>query len=150
MAMTITMVTRDEWGARQPKQTLPLTLPVQHVICSLTRTQPCFSLQSCKHFVKRFQKYHQAVKKRLDIPYNFLLAPDGTVFEGRGWHNYTEFKYWLPKGHTIKDAVHIALIGDYKDQNIPIPRPMLEAMKYLILFGIKKHFIDENYELHMV
>lgn len=45
---------------------------------------------------------------------SFLLAPDGTFYEGRGWMNFSDVKYCFPLGHHVKEGLHVAIIGDYK------------------------------------
>lgn len=58
--------------------------------------------------VKDIQEFHIQHRQWKDIGYNFLVAPTGDVFEGRGWGVVGSH---APKYNS--KSVGICLIGDY-------------------------------------
>jgi hypothetical protein len=58
--------------------------------------------------VRNIQAFHQGpTRKWADIAYSFLVAPDGTIFEGRGWGKQGAHA----KGYN-SSSIGIAYIGD--------------------------------------
>jgi hypothetical protein len=76
------MITRAEWGARAPTST-PATTTVTHLIVHHTADSPPASGDFAA-WVRAIQIYHQNSNGWADIGYNFLVAPNGLLFEGRG------------------------------------------------------------------
>src|SRR6266513_83590 len=76
------IVSAKEWGsAPQPipdsrKQT-PQYVTIHHAGVLWEAKVPPAT------FVKNMQSWGQREKKWPDLPYHFLIAPDGTIFEGR-------------------------------------------------------------------
>lgn len=75
------IITRDEWGARPPTRITPLNLPVRMAIthhgvspATPARTQ-----------WQGYQRLHMDVRRWTDLAYNWGIANDGTIYEGRGW-----------------------------------------------------------------
>ncbi|GAB3007513.1 hypothetical protein GCM10027051_04300 [Niabella terrae] len=71
-----------------------------------------------------------------DIPYHFLIAPDGTIFEGRDpatvGETYTEYD---PEGHLL-----ICLLGNYEKQELgPAAR---NSLARLIAYCCQQYGID--------
>ncbi len=65
-----------------------LSTPVPYVAILHTTGKQCKTLDSCISLVQHWQGLHMNTKGWDDIGYNFLVAGNGDVFEGRGW-NYT-------------------------------------------------------------
>jgi hypothetical protein len=58
--------------------------------------------------VQQIQAFHQGPERKwADIGYNFLVAPDGTVYEGRGWG----FAGAHARGKN-SESIGVAFIGD--------------------------------------
>lgn len=97
------LVTRSQWGARPPRS-IPRHTPwnrsvdlwLHHTAGPETQTP------------SDIQAFHQGPSRGWnDIGYNYLIAPDGTVYEGRGrevWGAHSPGKNGQPS---------VALIGDY-------------------------------------
>uniref|UniRef100_A0A452HC73 Peptidoglycan-recognition protein n=1 Tax=Gopherus agassizii TaxID=38772 RepID=A0A452HC73_9SAUR len=80
-----TIITRSQWGARAPRNRVPLSTPVPYVIIYHTAGSSCISQASCSQLVRSIQNYHMDSNGWADIGYNFLIGEDSRVYEGRGW-----------------------------------------------------------------
>lgn len=79
------MISRAQWGARKARHrdSLPLSridTIVIHYSAAYHDEFPSYSAR-----VRETQNFHMDVRGWNDIAYNFLVARDGTLFEGRGW-----------------------------------------------------------------
>lgn len=86
--MTVTWITRDQWGARQPesRQDLPDNrLRGMAVHYSAAEADRAPDHDTCDDRVRSIQNYHQGHNGWVDIAYNWLVCQHGGVFEGRGW-----------------------------------------------------------------
>lgn len=78
--MTIDYVTRDEWGARAPLTTVPVTWQQR------TGFVTHYSFGNKDQSVRSIQDFHMDSRGWSDIGYNFLVRHDGTIYIGRGWN----------------------------------------------------------------
>ncbi len=73
-----------------------------------------------------------------DIPYHFLIAPDGTIYEGRDVYTVGETNTeYDPAGHLL-----ITLLGNFEVQEVNPQQ--LDALTKLIAYSCKKY--DLPYE----
>lgn len=105
------LLEREDWLARQPTRSpRPVSLErVQGMV--LHHNGPEMNWASKPSvLVRSIQNYHMGVRGWSDIAYSFVVAQDGTVFQGRGW-DWDEFAQldegadlisvmWLGGGHT--------------------------------------------------
>ncbi|XP_073417362.1 peptidoglycan recognition protein 3-like isoform X2 [Dendrobates tinctorius] len=80
-----TIVTRAQWGGKNPTCRSYLRTPVPNVIIHHTEGAFCNSRTTCSAQVRNIQNYHMKSRGWCDIGYNFLIGEDGLVYEGRGW-----------------------------------------------------------------
>jgi len=75
-------VTRGQWGAKPPKSRLPIDrCDVTHfVLHHAAATYP-----DGETAMRRIQSFHQDTRGWWDYAYNFGVAEDGTIYEGRGF-----------------------------------------------------------------
>ncbi|XP_054264346.1 peptidoglycan-recognition protein SB2-like isoform X2 [Macrosteles quadrilineatus] len=130
------MVTREEWMAhrtyvREDDDVRVFKGPVGTVRKTYTDTWECENPAECKRLVYELQAMH-LTKYSFDIMWNFMVAPDGSIYEGRGWKYDAERpeKYRPLNG----DCVDIAYIGNYIAK--PVPDVMKEAMDRLVDWGV--------------
>lgn len=73
------IVTRAEWGARQPtkRYTMPTPTPRLWLHHAAVEYEGAAAVREC-------QRFHMDSKGWADIAYSFLVDDDGTVYEGRG------------------------------------------------------------------
>src|SRR5687768_12345699 len=74
-------VTREEWGSEpQPlpdsRKHTPQFITIHH------GGTPWKAGRDPQDFVKSMQKWGQTEKNWPDLPYHFMIAPDGRIFEG--------------------------------------------------------------------
>ncbi len=76
------LITQEEWRAGLPAPTYQrATTQVNHIIIHHSATFN--SLTNYENVVRNIYLFHTQDREWSDIGYNFLVAPDGTLFEGR-------------------------------------------------------------------
>ncbi|KAK2139988.1 hypothetical protein LSH36_1522g00010 [Paralvinella palmiformis] len=75
------ITSRSEWGAPSISEGETLRLPMQIIVMYL-RGNNCTTKQECTEEAKHLYKEKEN--------YNFMIAGDGTVFEGRGWRMFSD------------------------------------------------------------
>jgi hypothetical protein len=102
-------VSREEWGS-QPK---PLPDSAKHTPKHITIHHggtPWKTGRDPAKYVKAVQEYGQKEKNWPDLPYHFMIAPDGRIFEARPieYEPQSNTKYEL-KGH-----IGVELMGNFE------------------------------------
>lgn len=124
---TLKIVTREEWGSRpepipESRKQVPKFFTIHHAGSFWKPgTDPLMAMQG-------LQKYSQRDKSWPDVPYHYLIAPDGRVFEGRDWH-------YQPESNTKYDlngVLNIELFGNFEEQRVSI-----EQLRSLVLLIAK-------------
>lgn len=82
---SVTIIPRSGWGARAPKCTQALAVPVRYAFIHHTAGSAPTTESGEQSAMRSTQNYHQNSKGWCDIAYNFLVMPSGRVYEGRGW-----------------------------------------------------------------
>lgn len=89
--------------------------------------------------IRAIYYYHAVSRGWGDIGYNYLIAPDGTIYEGRFGGD------GVVAGHTSgynTGTVGIALLGNYQDESIPAP--MMKSLAGLVYEKADLHNIDPD------
>ncbi|XP_072286670.1 peptidoglycan recognition protein 1-like [Pyxicephalus adspersus] len=135
-----TIVSRAQWGAKNPRCTKLLSTPVSNVIIHHTSGSSCSSMASCRIKIRSLQYTHMVIKGLEDIGYNFLIGEDGAVYEGRGWKTNG--------GHASNYnsiSTGIGFIGSYTNH---VPNTAAQnAAKQLIACGVERNYIKKTYAL---
>jgi len=76
----MTMITRAEWGARQPTRVTALSTPVREIWIHHGAGSSANPIDQWRGY----QRFHMDVKGWSDIAYNFGIGRGGEVLEGRG------------------------------------------------------------------
>jgi hypothetical protein len=114
----VRIVSRAEWGARPASSSTRLQ-PDRVGLLVLHHTTGRYAGWET---VRQIQAFHQGpTRKWSDVGYNFLVAPDGTVFEGRGWDRVGAHA----RGRN-SESVGVAFIGDGRS---PVP---VEAQRAIV------------------
>ena len=115
------IVSRAEWGAAPARSTTPLS-PAMVNLFVLHHTTGSFR---GARTVRSIQQFHQGPERKwADIGYNFLVAPDGVIYEGRGWG----FRGAHARGHN-HESVGVAFMGD---GSRPMPIPAQQSVLWLL------------------
>jgi len=121
----VKIVSRSEWGARPPVGKR-VSVPAAERACVVIHhtTGETLGKGDPAAWVRSIQRFHQSVRGWADVGYHWLVAGDGTVFEGRGWDVVGAH---CP-GHNT-DGWGIALLGDGSDV---VPEDALESIGELL------------------
>ncbi|KAI0238741.1 hypothetical protein LSAT2_010507, partial [Lamellibrachia satsuma] len=79
----LTIVTRNEWGARAGKPLSAITRNPPKILFIHHEGSGDICTNNCAQRVRDIQAAH--LKKWSDIGYSYLVADDGRAYEGRGW-----------------------------------------------------------------
>jgi uncharacterized lipoprotein YddW (UPF0748 family) len=128
---SVSIVPRAGWNAVEPKpfkQQTPVRITIHHEGTYFDSTK-----DAAKH-LKNIQTWGMGPdRKWVDIPYHFLISPNGTIFEGRNvfttGETATEYD---PTGHLL-----ICLMGNFETQEVPPVQ--LEALTKLIAWSSKRY-----------
>lgn len=121
---------RSSWNAleaRAYKTQVPVHITVHHEGSKLEITDDAAKK------INAIQRWGMGPdKKWADIPYHFLIAPNGTVYEGRNAFTVGETSTeYDPSGHLL-----ICCLGN-RDVD-PVPEAQLKALIKLIAFSSRK------------
>ncbi|XP_041365178.1 peptidoglycan recognition protein 1-like [Gigantopelta aegis] len=139
-AVCPTIVSRAEWGARQPKNHTPLSGATKYVFVHHSTGEGCTTRADCSRKVRSFQNYHMNSRGWSDIGYSFLVGEDGNAYEGRGWNTQGAHT----KGYNSV-ALGICMIGNF--QNRLPNQAALDTLHKLIECGKANGKIKSDYIL---
>lgn len=81
--MSFEYVTRQEWGAVGPRSIRPVA-PEAFTAIEVHHTAGTTSGDGAA-IMRNTQAFHMGERNYQDIFYNWLVHPDGTIYQGRGW-----------------------------------------------------------------
>ena len=136
-------VDQDIWRAGLDAPTVkPAAHKVTHIIVHHTATSNTDS--NYVNVMRNIYLYHTRVNGWDDVGYNFLVAPDGTIFQGRDGVGVDEDDN-IKGAHFCgknTNTMGISMIGDY--QHIPPTDTALQALEQLIAWKMNKENIEAN------
>lgn len=122
---SLVVVSRDAWGSKpQPMPTtrrhVPKLITIHHAgVLWKAGTDPAQN-------ARNLQKFSQNEKKWPDVPYHFMVAPDGRVFEGRDVNYEPDSNTKYP----LNGVLNIELMGNFEEQRVSVEQ--LRATTLLI------------------
>jgi N-acetylmuramoyl-L-alanine amidase len=124
---------RSSWNAAEPKPYkthIPSKITVHHEGTKLELTD------DAARKIKNIQTWGMGPDRSwTDIPYHFLIAPDGTIYEGRDVFTVGETATeYDPTGHLL-----IVCLGNLEQQ--PVPKKQLQSLINMIAYASKKYKI---------
>ncbi|XP_068570133.1 peptidoglycan recognition protein 5 [Cebidichthys violaceus] len=140
MDQTVSIVSRQQWGAVAPKSREALKGSAKKVVIHHTALPRCKDQTECMKRVVSIQRTHMTERGFDDIGYNFLVGEDGKVYEGRGWGVVGAHA----KGNN-HDSLGIAFMGNFKD-NTPSTEAM-SSVKCLLQSGVCQCFLNPEFTL---
>jgi hypothetical protein len=127
----ITIIPRSGWNAIEPKpykQHTPGRITVHHEGTRLTVED------DAARKIRNIQVWGMGKDRNwADIPYHFLIAPDGTIYEGRNVYTVGETATeYDPTGHLL-----ITCLGNLEEQEVP--EAQLKSLVQLIAWCVDKY-----------
>ena len=131
----VATVPRSEWkanDARPYKQHVPVRITIHHEGGKVLDASGDGAQR-----LKNIQVWSMGTDRNwTDVPYHFLIAPDGTVYEGRDVNTVGETNTeYDPTGHLL-----ICFLGNYEQQELT--PELLNGLSRLIAHFCKKYNID--------
>lgn len=99
------------------------------------------SLADPEESIRAIYYYHAVTRGWGDIGYNYIITPDGQIFQGRAGGE------GVVAGHASgynTGTIGIALLGNYEED--PVPGEMMQALTALVYEKAELHNIDVNGE----
>jgi len=132
----ITIIPRSEWNAAEPrpfKQHTPVRITVHHEGTKLEVTDDAAKK------IMNIQKWGMGPDRNwVDIPYHFLIAPDGKIYEGRNVNTVGETATeYDPAGHLL-----ITCLGNLEVQEVG--REQLQSLIKLVAYCSEKYKIPSE------
>jgi hypothetical protein len=129
----VNIVPRSAWEALEPKdyaQHKPVRITVHHEGTILKASDDAAKK------IKAIQRWGMGPEKKwADIPYHFLIAPDGKVYEGRSVFTVGETSTeYDPTGHLL-----ICCLGNLEKDSVPPAQ--LKALVQMIAYSSAKYNI---------
>ena len=130
----LTIIPRSGWNALDPKpykSHTPVRITVHHEGTKLEITD-----DAAKN-IRNIQAWRMGKDRNwADIPYHFLIAPDGTIYEGRNVNTVGETNTeYDPTGHLL-----INCLGNLEVQEVPPAQ--LQSLINLVAYTSTKYKID--------
>ena len=125
------IVPRSAWNAQEPrpyKQHIPVRITVHHEGTRLELTDDAAKK------IHNIQVWGMGKDRNWsDIPYHFLIAPNGTIYEGRNVNTVGETATeYDPTGHLL-----INCLGNLEQQEVPAQQ--LNSLIKMIAYSCKKY-----------
>ncbi len=130
------IIPRSEWNAAEPvpfRQHVPVRITVHH---EGTRLEPT---DDAAKKIKNIQTWGMGKDRNwTDVPYHFLISPNGKIYEGRNpftvGETATEYD---PSGHLL-----ITCLGNMNEQEVSPEQ--LESLLQMIVYACKTFKIDPS------
>jgi hypothetical protein len=130
------IIPRSGWNANEPlpyKTHTPVRITIHHEGTTFEAGK-----DAAKH-IRNVQVWGMGKDRNwADIPYHFLIAPDGTIYEGRNVNTVGETATeYDPTGHLL-----ITCLGNFEVQEVT--QQQLDALVQTIAYACKKYNISSD------
>ena len=146
-SIDLPIISREEWGCPDldpdsktycngPEWT-PFLNPITNIIIHHTAIEE--KDENWEKSVRDIWKFHSKTREWSDIGYNYLIDPDGNIYEGRYGGEF------VTGGHTYLHnvgTVGISMLGNYENRNLTTKAE--ETLKKLIDYLSKRYKINPN------
>ncbi len=129
------IVSRADWGSKplpldESRRQVPRLITLHHAgVIWKDSDEPLAKARA-------LQTWGQKEKNWPDVPYHYLIAPDGRILEGRDWH-------YQPESNTKYDldgVLNIQLWGDFESQRVSVDQ--LRATVKLVAWFCETQKLD--------
>lgn len=144
------LIKRANWSNETSAVSIGLEVyKVKRLIIMDTKSEPCYNNTDCIDFIIRRKKVLYFIPLSKDTARmereNFFIAPDGTVYEGRGFH-FGAHTYDRQQTNYNHDALGISFIGNYT--NLPLTSLQVASFQAFVQGGIDFDRINASYILY--
>ncbi|XP_049828421.1 uncharacterized protein LOC126267342 [Schistocerca gregaria] len=147
------VVSREKWLANPPAAPIPkLECPVRVVVICHTGTTAPKSVERERRQMRSLHDFEVHCRGRADLPFNFVLAPSGAVYEGRGWALAADLRLLgrdleldVPDDGSGRRCLAVALLGTFC-RRLPAP-PALDALPYLLAEAERRGVLTRDYRV---
>ncbi|XP_061170767.1 peptidoglycan-recognition protein SC2-like [Saccostrea echinata] len=137
----VSIISRDEWGARAPNDHDHMNTPVTVALIHHTDRDHCTSKAACIAELKDMQSFHMDNQSHSDIMYNFIIGEDGNVYEGRGWNTVGGH---MPSWGIVSQG--IAVMGNF--QLVPPNAAAITALQNLLACLVHNNKLTPDYKIY--
>ncbi len=131
---------RAEWGARPPRETQALRLPVGYAFIHHTAGSMPTTPEAERNTMRSIQNYHQNEKGWADIAYNFVIFPSGRIAQGRGWNTVGAATYnWNSR------SLSFCFAGNYETSQPA--QQSLNACRALLAEALRQRYLTSDFIL---
>ncbi len=128
------MVAPEEWGSEPDDMSdllhTPKYLTVHHDgVAFAAGSDPAAK-------IKTLQTWGKAEKDWPDVPYHYLIAPDGTIYEGRS----TDYMPETNTDYDVSGHIGIDVMGNFEEQRVS--KAQLRSLVHLLAWLANTHSID--------
>lgn len=137
------LIERPGWGAAGGRGPIIAGRSVPWVVVHHTgdsRIVAGSALSHEKAIIRRIESDHVLGRGWQGIGYNFLVTPNGHVFEGRGWGHMGAH---APGKNDESVGVCFTMNGDEG----PLTPAAIEAFRELVAHGVEHHHLADGYEV---
>jgi len=154
---------RECYGGLPPQEGIQqLKLPIRRVIVTQTgdMIETCTTFEACSRRVREIQAFFVESYSMKDIPFNFLIGGDGTVYEGRGYQYEGESFYnrsnenliFLPRiddNVTLSSlnalGISVAFIGTFESQELN--HVHIQTFASFLELSVSQDWIVQDYSI---
>lgn len=141
------LVTRDQWGSKPDpipasRKHTPKWITIHHAGVLWTNSQdPAQFVRNMQSWGKRRPELEKPPRNTYwpDLPYHFLIAPDGHIFEGRP----VEYELESNTEYSLAGNLGVEMMGDFNKQRPS--KAQLEACVRLTAWLMQEHKIDADH-----
>ncbi|XP_034109001.1 peptidoglycan-recognition protein SB1 [Drosophila albomicans] len=141
VTLALTIQPRSSWGAASARSPSRINGAVEYVIIHHSdNPNGCTTSAQCQRLIKNIQSDHKGRRSFSDIGYNFIVAGDGNVYEGRG--------FGLQGSHAPmynRRSIGIVFLGNF--ENSTPSAQMLQNAKDLIELAKQGGHLKNDYTL---
>ena len=124
------------WSGQKLRRAARLSLPIQYIVVTQTGSDGCSSVRKCSELMHTLLNHS-------DIGYNFVVAGDGNVYEGRGWDSEGS-----KTGHLAACSLSVAFLGNFQETEPNILQE--QALQRLLQLGVKYKMLVEQFKLVLI
>ncbi|XP_049962046.1 uncharacterized protein LOC126482114 [Schistocerca serialis cubense] len=143
------LVSRVQWLAIPAVAPISkLQRPVKTVVICHTRTKEATGAEGERRQMRSLQNFEVHCRGRADLPFHFVVAPSGAVYEGRGWELAADLSLGV-ETDALEDrggrCLVVALMGTFC-RHLPTPTA-LHALDTLLALAQDRGVLAQDYHL---